>query len=44
MVDKDIPLSNIFRFGCDNCATMMVRHSGFQAMLKKDVPNECIIE
>ena len=38
MQDKNIPLSNIVGFGSDNCSTMMGTKSGFQTLLKKDVP------
>ena len=37
--EKKIPLENIIGFGSDNCSVMMGRTSGFQALLKQDVPS-----
>lgn len=37
--EKGIPMCNIIGFGSDNCSTMMGNKSGFQALLKKDVPS-----
>ena len=36
--EKNIPFSNIVGFGSDNCSTMLGTKSGFQTLLKKDVP------
>lgn len=33
--ENDIPISNLVGFGADNCATMMGRHNGVQALLKQ---------
>ena len=41
--DRSVPLSNIFGFGSDNCSTMMGVNSGFQALLKEDVPGVFIM-
>ncbi|XP_047739955.1 uncharacterized protein LOC125178996 [Hyalella azteca] len=37
--DKKIPISNIIGFGSDNCSTMMGNKSGFQTLLKEDIPS-----
>jgi hypothetical protein len=37
--ENAIPMNNLIGFGADNCATMMGKHSGFQALLRRDVPN-----
>lgn len=37
--EKKIPVSNIIGFGSDNCSTMMGSKSGFQTLLKKDIPS-----
>lgn len=37
--EKSIPMRNIVGFGSDNCSTMMGTKSGFQALLRKDVPD-----
>ena len=36
---KNIPIENIIGFGSDNCSSMMGKKSGFQKLLKNDVPN-----
>ena len=36
--DKNIPIDNIIGFGSDNCSSMMGTKSGFQKLLKDDVP------
>ena len=41
--DKGIPVTNVIGFGSDNCATMMGAKSGFQTLLKKDVPSVFIM-
>ncbi|KAJ8023368.1 SCAN domain-containing protein 3 [Holothuria leucospilota] len=41
--ENEIPMSNIIGFAADNCSTMMGKHSGFQALLKKEVPHAFII-
>ena len=38
-IQMNIPLTNIIGFGSDNCSTMMGIKSGFQALLKQDVPS-----
>lgn len=40
---KKIPLQNIVGFAADNCATMMGKHSGFQALMKRDLPNVFVL-
>ena len=37
--ENNIPISNIIGFGSDNCSSMMGKTSGFQCLLKKDVPS-----
>lgn len=41
--ERGIPLTNVISFASDNCSTMMGSQSGFQDMLKKDVPSVFII-
>lgn len=41
--ERGIPLTNIIGFGSDNCATMMGHNSGFQALLKKDLPSVFVL-
>ncbi|KAK3888410.1 hypothetical protein Pcinc_007538 [Petrolisthes cinctipes] len=41
--EKKIPLCNIIAFASDNCSTMLGSISGFQALLKKDVPAVCVL-
>ena len=38
-----IPLVNTIGFASDNCATVTKSRSGFQAMLKEDVPSAFIL-
>ena len=40
---KNIPMQNIIGFAADNCATMMGKNSGFQKLLKSDVPSVFVI-
>ena len=41
--EKSIPLRNIIGFASDNCSKMLGSISGFQALLKKDVPGVFIL-
>ena len=41
--ENKIPISNVIGFASDNCNVMMGKHSGFQALLKKDVPSVFIL-
>lgn len=37
--EKNVPLGNIVGFGSDNCSTMMGVKSGFQTLIKSDIPS-----
>lgn len=41
--ENKIPLRNVIGFAADNCATMMGKQSGFQTLLKSDLPNVFVL-
>lgn len=43
LTKENIPMSNIIGFASDNCSTMMGNKSGFQKLLKDDIPAVFVI-